>query len=371
MAFSPLRLARVGPSILACGAFFKNTVCLSHQDKVYFSPLIGDLDQFDSRIKLEEAIAQLCTQLNVKPELVVCDLHPDFYSSHYAIEFAKTHQISSLSVQHHVAHIAAVCAEHGVSEPVLGLALDGVGLGADNTAWGGELLKVSSCSFVRLGHLARLPMPGGDKAAQEPWRMAAAALFLMGQEEVVSDYFAEIPAARTVLAMLQRELNCPQTSSMGRLFDAAAGLLKLNLVQEFEAQAAILLQQQAESYGVCNALPEGYIISESGVLDFLPLLSWLVGRKDVAYAAAVFHATLVAGLSEWVLINAQQQGMRMVALGGGCFHNALLLNGVRQNLTAAGLKVLIGQYLPPNDMAICLGQLWYAQNYLIEGKLCV
>ena len=166
-----------------------------------------------------------CEVLEIEPQAVVHDLHPDFYSTRFAARFARTRAVPLVGVQHHHAHIAAVLAEHGVRGPVLGLALDGVGLGVDGTAWGGELLRVDGARCERLGHLARIALPGGDRAAHEPWRMAAAALHLMGRGE--RDRGAVPAAGRGARSqqMLLRDLHCPMTSSMGRWFDAAAGLL--------------------------------------------------------------------------------------------------------------------------------------------------
>lgn len=345
-----------GPCVLALGAWLKNTVCVTEGNQARISPLIGDLDSVEARLKLEESVAQLCKSLPVA--LVVHDLHPDFYSTQFALDFATQRGISTLAVQHHHAHIAAICAEHHLTEPVLGLALDGVGLGTDNTPWGGELLLVSGADFQRLGHLAYLPMPGGDRAAQEPWRMAAAALFILGRGDEIATRFCKQAGAATVAAMLQRGLNCPATSSMGRLFDAAAGLLGVSEIQAFEAQAAIALQALAEQHGRVAPMQEGWHILENGVLDFSPLLGLLADCREAAYGAALFHATVAAGLAEWVVRAAAAQNISCIALGGGCFHNGILLSTLSEYLEKSGLQVLTAQLMQPNDSAISLGQAW-------------
>jgi len=165
-----------GPSVLACGAWLKNTICLTQNNQAYISPLVGDLSTIDARSRLDKTVQRMCREYSAQPAVVAHDLHPDFYSTQFAHAFAQQLNIPTLAVQHHHAHIAAVCAEHHLSQPVLGLALDGIGLGIDNTPWGGELLWVDGARFKRLGHLTTLALPGGDRAAQEPWRMAAAAL---------------------------------------------------------------------------------------------------------------------------------------------------------------------------------------------------
>lgn len=301
-------------------------------------------------------MAQLCEHVTI--ELVVHDLHPDFYSTQFALDFAAQRSLPTLAVQHHHAHIAAICAEHHITEPVLGLALDGVGLGTDNTPWGGELLLVSGADFQRPGHLALLPMPGGDRAALEPWRMAAAALFILGRGDEIATRFCKQAGAATIATMLQRGLNCPATSSMGRLFDAAAGLLGVSEIQAFEAQAAISLQRLAEQHGRIAPMQEGWQILENGVLDFAPLLSQLADCREAAYGAALFHATIAAGLADWVVGVARAQNIGRVALGGGCFHNEILLSVLSEHLKESGLQILTAQLMQPNDSAISLGQAW-------------
>ncbi|MCR4299050.1 MAG: carbamoyltransferase HypF, partial [Gallionella sp.] len=303
------------------------------------------------------------------------DLHPDFYSTHFALAYAAQRGLPVVAVQHHHAHIAAICAEHRISEvvpgdEVLGLALDGVGLGTDNTPWGGELLRVAGANFQRLGHLALLAMPGGDRAAREPWRMAAAVLFRLKRGDEIAPRFSNQPGAQTVAAMLQRNLNCPATSSMGRLFDAAAGLLGVSEIQTFEAQAAMRLQELAQHHGQSAPLKDGWRIDENGVLDFSPLLAVLADCRKADHGAALFHATLAAGLAEWAEWAeraARLHNITYVALGGGCFHNEMLLHTLRDRLVSQGLRVLTAQQMQPNDSAISLGQAWVAARKSREG----
>lgn len=356
-----------GPTVLSCGAWFKNTVCVTRGSEAHVSQLIGDLDSVDACLMLEQTVGQLCDSLKVKPEWVAHDLHPDFFSTRFALTYATQHELPLLAIQHHHAHIAAICAEHGISAPVLGLALDGVGLGTDGTTWGGELLCVDGAKFERVGHLVPLAMPGGDRAAREPWRMAAAVLFHLGRGSEIKLRFPNQAGAHTVAEMLQRGLNCPATSSMGRLFDAAAGLLGVSEVQTFEAQAAISLQKLAEQHGVVEALAGGFRISAAGELDFSPLLALMADSSNTGQSAALFHATLAAALTEWVRRAAIERDIPDIALGGGCFHNALLLQLVSAKLSAQGFRVLTAQKLPPNDSAISLGQAWIAMQKSHQG----
>lgn len=353
-----------GSSILACGAWLKNTVCVTRGSEAHVSQLIGDLGSAEARQMLDATVARLCNELDVQPEIVAHDLHPDFYSTQFAQTYAAQRGLPVVAVQHHHAHIAAICAEHHIKGAVLGLALDGVGFGTDNTPWGGELLRTEGADFERLGHLAPLCLPGGDRAAREPWRMAAAVLFQLGRGDEIAQRFPNQPGAQTIAAMLQRNLNCPVTSSTGRLFDAAAGLLGVSEVQTFEAQAAILLQELAQRHGQVAPLEGGWRIDEKGVLDFLPLLAVLAdcpkANIGTGYGAALFHATLTAGLADWVERAARRYNIAAVALGGGCFHNDILLRTLSDRLAAQGLRVLTAQRMQPNDSAISLGQAWVA-----------
>ncbi len=358
----PLPVA--GPSVLALGAGLKNTVCVTLANGAQVSELNGDLDSVEARLRMEQRALQLLGKL--RPEIVVHDMHPDFYSTQFALAYAKQHGLPTLAVQHHHAHIAAICAEHHITHPVLGLALDGVGLGSDGAPWGGELLCVTGADFQRIGHLAPLAMPGGDKAAIEPWRMAASVLHKLGRGDEITRRFSNQPGAGTVAAMLERDLNCPATSSMGRLFDAAAGLLGICDIQAFEAQAAIALEELAVQHGPVDSLADGFFIGSTGELDFSMLLAILVDCKDAAYGAALFHATLAEGLIAWVERAAQQNNLEYVALGGGCFHNLVLSGTLKAGLSRCGLNVLSAQQMLPNDSSISLGQAWIALQYLKE-----
>ncbi len=356
---APIRLARSGPSVLAVGAFLKNTVCVTRGDEAFLSQHIGSLDNAATCRALDEAVEHLCSVLEIEPVRVAHDLHPDFYSSRYASQWAAAHGVPAVAVQHHAAHIAAVMAEHRLSGPVLGVALDGVGLGADGSAWGGELLRVDESGYERLAHLRELPLPGGDRAALEPWRMAAAVLHELGRTEEISARYAN-PAARTVQQMLRQNLHSPSTSSMGRWFDAAAGLLGVRVRQSFEGQAPMLLEGLAARHGALAPVAGGYRI-EAGNLDLLPLAAMLIDESDAGRGAARFHGTLIEALADWCTTHAGAQRLTTVVFGGGCFMNEILARGLRSQLKAAGLTVAEATQAPPNDGGISLGQAWFAQ----------
>lgn len=357
-----LPLMQSAPPLLALGGGLKNTLCLVKDDVAHLSEVIGDLDQPDNRRRLQAEAAALCEALDLTPQLLVHDRHPDFYSTELAEALAARHGVPTLAVQHHHAHIAAVCAEHRYRDPVLGLALDGFGLGEDAQAWGGELLQVEGESCHRLGHLMPLAMPGGDRAAREPWRMAAAALHVLGRGDEIIRRWPGQPAAATVQGMLASGFNCPPTSSMGRLFDAAAGLLDVCSQQQFEGQAAMALQQLAEDHGPVAPLYDGYLLGDT--LDFSPLLACLADRTDAGAGAALFHSTVAQGLADWLRRAAELTGIRVVACGGGCFLNRHLLDLLQQSLAGSGLTLLCAERVSPGDSGLALGQAWVGLHHL-------
>ncbi len=291
--------------------------------------------------------------------VLACDLHPDFATTRLAEALGPP----VFPVQHHHAHVAALAAEHHVEGPLLGLSLDGFGLGADGGAWGGELLRLDGIHVTRIGHLAPLPAPGGDRASREPWRMAAAALHALGRADEIATRFPDEPLADSVRDLLARGVACAPTTSAGRLFDAAAGLLGLSRRQAFEGEAAMRLEGLATAPAV---LTGGWRINV-GVLDFRPLLGHLADGIAPAAGAALWHGTLTAGLVEWAAAAARAQNLDQVALSGGCFLNKVLTEGVAAGLRAHGIAPLIARAVPPNDGGLSLGQAFVAASALAAG----
>jgi hydrogenase maturation protein HypF len=355
----PIPLAEDAPPVLAVGGYFKNTVCVTRGREAFVSQHIGSLDNAPTCNAMADSIAHLLDVLRITPVAVAHDLHPDFFSTRLAAGFASERGVPLTGVQHHHAHIAAVAAEHRFAAPLLGVALDGVGLGSDGKAWGGELLIVDGADMRRVGHLRELPMAGGDRAAREPWRLAAAVLHLLDRDEEIERRYRQT-AAPIVRHMLQQRFNTPLTSSMGRWFDAAAGLLHVRHQQSFEGQAPMLLEGLAAAYGPVAPLADGYAIVD-GVLDLLPLAAALIDERNAAHGAALFHATLVDGLAQWTAAAARQTGLDTVAFGGGCFLNAIVSRGLRVRCEAAGLRVLEASAVPANDGGLSLGQAYVAR----------
>ena len=359
----PIDLGVDGPSVIAYGAYQKTTIAVTRGREAFVSQHIGDLDSSQSRRRHRETARHLIDLLDVKPEAAACDLHPDFPST----RLAEESRLPLLRVQHHAAHIAAVAAEYGHHGPLLGVALDGYGFGDDGKAWGGELILLSSALWRRIGHLAPLPMPGGERAAREIWRMGLAAASAAGRldEHTLRRLAGDSELAGDVVS-LSRNPATMQTTSLGRLFDAAAAILGLRLEQSDEAQAAMELEALTRAP---TPLPGGYIIDRN-TLDFSPLLAHLLdARPDVADGADLFHGTVAAGLADWISLNARSLGVDCIALAGGCMTNRVLVEELCHRLTVSGLTPLLPRLMPANDGGLSLGQALMAQRALISGIL--
>ena len=334
-----------GPPVLGLGVFLKNSVTLLADGEAH----VEEVGNLDTRAALERFEAVVSGFLETGVAAIAHDLHPDFASTRRA----QATGLPCLPIQHHHAHVAAVMAEHGLAGPVLGLALDGYGMGWGGESWGGELLRVGRNGFERLGHLRPLALPGGDRAAREPWRMAAAALHALGRADEVPARFPDIPAARLIGQVLAKGDRF--TTSGGRLFDAACGLLGIKPVAAFEGEAPMALEALATAPAV---LGDGWR-TEDGILDVLPLLDRLSHLK-AEDGANLFHGTLIAALADWAERAAKSLGLDTILFSGGCFLNKVLRDGLKASLEARGLKVLLPIRLSPGDMAVSLGQAWAA-----------
>ncbi|MGR6807004.1 Kae1-like domain-containing protein [Sphaerotilus natans] len=381
-----LTLPRAAPRrVLAFGAWLKNSAGLLEGDRFLPSALHGDLGTPEACIALERSVQALVAAAGGPIEAVAHDLHPDFHSTRLALHWAERLGVPAIGVQHHQAHLAVLQAEAGLDGPLLGLALDGVGLGTDGTAWGGELLRLDAHGgFERLAHLPPLALPGGDVAAREPWRLVAAVLHALGRGDEIGPRLAPgvgAAAAQGVQTMLARGLNCPVSTGAGRWFDAAAGVLGLSVRQREEAEAAIALERCAAGWlerhpqgvavaGVGPRVREGDGAHGGGLSGDLGAAVWALFEALLAVdlqdaeacgrGAALFHAGLADALAEATLTAAERDGLHDVAFGGGCFFNRLLSQRLSARLTAAGLRVHRPQAVSCGDAGLALGQAWAA-----------
>ncbi|WP_027554423.1 carbamoyltransferase HypF [Bradyrhizobium sp. Cp5.3] len=355
----PIRLPRPVPSVLAVGGALKTTVTLTRGDEAFVSQHIGDLDTAEGVRFFEETIEHLIATLDVEPVVVAHDLHPNMAST----RFADATRRSLIAVQHHHAHAASVMVEHGIDRPAIALVLDGFGYGDDGGNWGGELLLCDGGRFRRIGHLTPLKMAGGDRASREPWRMAASALQALGRSEEIGRRFAEQPRAAGVAALLERS-DLPTTTSAGRLFDAAAGLLGISTRQSYKGEAAMKLEARVRRPQVAEG---GWTLAQ-GVLSLLPLLRLLADATDANAGAGLFHGTLAAACIDWIERAARQTGHTTVVLSGGCFLNAVLSEEVLRGCRSVGLNALLPRQVPPNDGGLSLGQAWIAAQTVAEQQ---
>ncbi len=361
-------------SVLATGAYLKNRACLIHDRQVHWSPLHGNLDEPEACVALDHSVDTLCNQARVAPVALAHDMHPDFYSSRLAATVASRLGVPVIPVQHHHAHIASTIAEQGIKTPVIGIALDGVGYGTDGKAWGGEVLWVDGGHLAhqwrRLAHLHPIVLPGGDKAVQEPWRLAAAVLYDLGRSNDIDTRFAPRvgqPATDIVRGMLEQGFRCPASSSAGRWFDAAAAALGLIAQQSHEGEAAVLLERCAQQF--LQQQPDFHVPWQS--LDLRPVVASLFdidrGRSaDVARGAATFHLALISALTHAAITAAQEQAVRDVILGGGCFVNQVLRERLTEALQQAGLRVHVPHASLCGDIGLAIGQAWVAACTLHE-----
>ncbi len=349
----PIDLGADGPNVIAAGGDLKNTITITRGREAFVSQHIGDLDDRETIRFRDETIRRLTSILEVQPECAACDLHPDFIST----RSAESSGLPVIPVQHHVAHVAAVVAERRWTGPVLGVALDGHGYGADGAPWGGELILLDGAKWTRVGALAPLALPGGDRAAREPWRMGVAMLHRLGRLEQAARTFPGVPDAARLAEALARGARFARTTSLGRLFDAAAALAGICLRQDYEGQAAMELEALVRT---TLAVPGGWAI-EDGRLDLAPMAETML-RENLAgrEAAEAFHGTLIAGLAEWIGGEAFARGLTRVALGGGCMMNRVLAEGLMGALRARGLDPALPREVPANDGGLSFGQAAFA-----------
>jgi hydrogenase maturation protein HypF len=370
----PVALREELPAVLAVGGELKNTVCLTRGANAFLSQHIGDLENLESYRFFEEAIAHLQHVLETKPIAIAHDLHPRYLSTQWA---DRQKGLPRIAVQHHHAHIASCMAEHGLSNRVIGIALDGTGFGTDGAVWGGEVLLADEFSFDRAAHFEYVPMPGGEAAIREPWRMAAGYLhhcFGAAAQGVVPGFWRSVGEKRAaaIWGALERRVNSPLTSSCGRMFDAVAALCGLRRSVTYEGQAAMELEGVAAP-DECGAyrfeLDETQPVLQIRVK---PLFEEVCGDWRAGVSAdrvsARFHNAVVEVLRRVSLRLREKCGVDRVCLSGGCFQNAVVLESLRAALVQAGFSVFTHSQVPSNDGGLSLGQAYIAAHLLARAR---
>lgn len=356
--------------ILALGGHLKNSIALALEDKIVVSQYLGDLDSQDNRNLFQKTIEKLTGIYNFHPDTVTCDLHPDYYSSYYAEELANKRvngKPNVVRIQHHIAHIFSVIAEHNPPLPILGVAWDGTGYGLDNTIWGGEFFLISSSGIQRIASFYPFPLPGGETAIFEPIRISFSLVSILKN---AGDIITRIPSIKQAFSereisllakLLERGVNCPLTSSVGRLFDGISALLGLTDKVTFEGQAAMNLEFAIDNYSP----REAYLLSWQPSQNYFGYIYWqemltqiisdYIQGKPPQEISAKFHLTL----ARIILEIAQKTQVKNVVISGGCFQNRFLLNQSINLLRNHNLNVFFAQKIPTNDGGLAVGQIAY------------
>jgi hydrogenase maturation protein HypF len=366
----PVKLPFNAPQILAAGSELKNTFCITNKNYAFLSHHIGDMENYETLKSYEQGVEHFERLFRVKPEAIAHDLHPNYLATRYAIDRAEQEGLPIVAVQHHHAHVAACMAEHGLdgSHPVIGLSFDGTGYGDDGAIWGGEILVADYKSYQRAYHLEYFPLPGGDAAIKKPARIALALLWSLGLEwDERLDSVAEFCAEDQVVlrAQLERKINTPMTSSMGRLFDAAAALAGVRQKVNYEGQAAIEFEALADSaeagkysFGLNQNQVEVRSVVEALVKD-------VMAGVRIAKISARFHNGLAEMTREVCLKIKSDTGINEVALSGGVWQNITLLRNTLLLLKKSGFTVYIHHEVPTNDGGLSLGQAMIAASKLM------
>ena len=369
------------PPLLAVGGHLKNVFALARGRRVYQSQHLGDLENLTGLEFFKESLDHLMRTFEIEPETVVHDLHPGYLSTEWAKEWARERGLPLIAVQHHHAHVAGCMAEHGLREAI-GLTLDGTGYGTDGRIWGGEVLIARLDGFERFAHLEYVAMPGGDAAVREPWRMAFAALraadFDVESEQIVKLLGAQASEVRVLRRMVERGINSPMTSTLGRLFDAVAAVVLNRRVVDYEAQAAIELEgiavDEPDRFEQGDYVPELHDAEEgSGSAAVIRTgKMWKAVLEDLwrgvpaSRISARFHAGIAEGFIN-VAGNARiESGINQVAMSGGCMHNRRLARLLRVGLEAQGFQVFQHAQVSPGDGGLSYGQVAVAAAMLAK-----
>jgi len=368
---TPVFLNKKVSPILACGAELKNTICITKEDRAFLSQHIGDLENIATYEFFQLTVRHMKRILDIHPEIVACDLHPDYMSTRYAMEQDK---VEKVRVQHHHAHIVSCMAENKLNGDVIGLSFDGTGYGTDGAIWGGEIFVADEEKFTRKAHISYVPMPGGAAAIKEPWRMAVSYLYEAFGQEFKSlrlpglNKFDE-KKIKIIAEMIEKKVNSPDTSSLGRLFDAIAAICGIRDTVHFEGQAAIELEMAAGEK--TNDIYD-YEWTSGDIYRILPgpvirgVVKDIENGVDICRISSKFHQTLVSLFSDLCETIRKETKLKRVVLSGGVFQNSLLLTGLFNALEKKDFKVYTHRLVPANDGGISLGQAVIA-NAVVNG----
>ena len=352
--------------MLACGGDLKSVFCLAKGKTLFLGPHIGDLEHAEAFDSFRKSIDHFKSIFRIEPEVIVVDKHPGYFSSNYG----RSLGLPFIEVQHHHAHIASVMFENRLESDVIGLALDGTGYGDDNTIWGGEVMVANFKEYERKFHFPSLKLPGGEKAIKEPWRIAVFLLYQYYEENLFDahpKFVKEIGEnkIREIISLLEADVNCPVTTSAGRLFDAISSLLLIQHYNNYDGQAPILLESYADSSFEKEV---SFSINPDGEIDFQNLITQLVvyanSHSGGPEGAAFFHNTIAKALTECSLQIKKETGISDVCLGGGVFQNMLLLGRLKRLLVKNGFRVYLPKQLPVNDGGLAAGQISVALTKL-------
>ena len=368
----PIKLPFPLEMILACGGELKNTFCLTRGHYAFMSHHIGDLENLETLASFEEGVEHFKRLFYIEPKAVAYDLHPDYLSTRYALSIPN---IQKVEIQHHHAHIVSAMAENGIEGDVIGVALDGTGFGLDGTIWGGEFMKANLRDFDRSAHLKNVPMPGGSMAIKEPWRMAMVYLAEAFGDEANSlkiDLIKRVDPEKwgTLKRMIEKNINTPWTSSMGRFFDAISSLLSVRDEVHYEGQAAVELEMIAD-LEVKNEYPFDLQKEEMPMVINLKetirgVVRDLVEKVPSSKISGKLHRTIAGIIGETCDAIRSQEGLNRVVLSGGVFQNIFLLALVKDDLRRLDFDVYTHHFVPTNDGGISLGQAVIAQMRLFQ-----
>lgn len=370
---TPIRLNNPVEPSLSVGGQLKNTVAVASHSEIVLSQHLGDLEQLSTAEQQCASITDLCEFYAIEPQHVFCDLHSDYVSTRTAHRFKANDVHPGLqTVQHHYAHILSCMAEHQLEPPLLGIAWDGTGLGTDNTLWGGEFLQIEHHGFKRVAHCRPFPLVGAYKAIKEPRRAALGLLYAWLGEDLFKPEYAQLlknfsyREIKLLHGLLKKQLNSPQTTSIGRLFDAFASLLDLCQINEFEGQAAMALEACAMNESVNDVYSMAIIEEECLIIDWQPMLENVLadlGKLPKSQIAARIHHSFAS----WVFAIAEKTSASRLVLSGGCFQNAYLVEAIVNSKSANQYSLFRHAQIPPNDGGLALGQI-YASQYMEKSN---